>query len=117
MLVGNAVSVPVSRWLGKRLRHPRQYDASGDTKLNRGQPWPKSAWCVDGECRAADVSTWPVARPSPRLEDFLRYPPRLLSARAAGGFYSRARKSNLRFPDGFLPSVKHHIVRMGGDAL
>jgi DNA (cytosine-5)-methyltransferase 1 len=60
-LVGNAVSVPVARWVGECLRHPRQYDATGDTPLGKSPSWPGAAWGGSGEAFAADLSMWPVA--------------------------------------------------------
>src|SRR5450759_2234589 len=42
-LVGNAVSVPVAEWIGRRLIHPTG-DAPEGTQLQRGVAWPRAAW-------------------------------------------------------------------------
>jgi DNA (cytosine-5)-methyltransferase 1 len=42
-LVGNAVSVPVSEWLGRRLLEPGEYNDSQDLELDAGGMWPAAA--------------------------------------------------------------------------
>ncbi|MBT3193127.1 MAG: DNA (cytosine-5-)-methyltransferase [Verrucomicrobia bacterium] len=111
-LVGNAVSVNVLRWLGKRFRRPRRYDPTGDTPLRlRGKAWPRAAWNVDGQRMVAAVSAWPERRRAPGLASFLKSEPTLLSARATRGFLSRATsdKCGLRFLPGFLDVVREHL--------
>jgi DNA (cytosine-5)-methyltransferase 1 len=111
-LIGNAVSVPVARWLGERLRDPKNYDAHGETPLKRGEPWPKAAWGRRGEAYHVDRSTWPVREPYQHLADFLSFPTVPLSERATSGFLARTKISSLRFPKGFLRDVRAHRVRM-----
>jgi DNA (cytosine-5)-methyltransferase 1 len=110
-LVGNAVSVPMARWLGTRLRDPGAYDAGDDRVLVPGDPWPPAAWGGNGTAHAADVSAWPVRQRYRHLESFLRSP-KLLSERATAGFLRRAEASSLRFVDGFLDDVRDHLLRM-----
>lgn len=116
-LVGNAVSVPVSAWIGRRLRRPRSYDDSWDTRLSVGMPWPRAAWNLGGGRHAAGSSEWPVRRKGKPLHEFLQYSNQPLSAKAAMGFRSRTRNSSLRFPPGFLDSVDAHIRRMSEASL
>lgn len=116
-LVGNAVTVNVAEWIGQRLRAPGEYDASGDMPLSRSNGWPNAAWNVGRGRFQADLSTWPVRVTTPHLSDFLRYETAPLSARATGGFYSRAQIAKLRFPDGFLAAVAAHLSRMQGEQL
>ncbi len=113
-LVGNAVSVPMARWLGASLSNPGNYDASGDRVLNAGGPWPSAAWGHAGEVHRADVDQWPVQADYRHLEAFVRDPVPL-SARATAGFLSRARTGNLRFIPGFLDDVAAHLHAVGGD--
>jgi DNA (cytosine-5)-methyltransferase 1 len=113
-LVGNAVSVPVARWIGERLTDPGPYDASADTPLPSTAPWPKAAWGHDGEVRRAELSTWPVRERYHHLDDFLEYEPPPLSERAAAGFLKRAGLSTLNFPDGLLDDVEAHLEAMRG---
>jgi DNA (cytosine-5)-methyltransferase 1 len=115
-LVGNAVSVPVARWLGECLRSPRPYDASGDGPLGRCRTWPRAAWGHGGKRFAAAVSLWPVRAEYQHLATFLRFPVVGLSARGTAGFLGRARASGLRFTDGFLQAVADHLRRATGEA-
>jgi DNA (cytosine-5)-methyltransferase 1 len=47
------------------------------------------------------------------LRDFLRFPTRLLSARATAGFLKRTRLGSLRFVPGFLDAVEAHLDKVG----
>jgi DNA (cytosine-5)-methyltransferase 1 len=107
-LVGNAVTVRVSRWLGRRLVKPVRYDESRDAPKGSG-PWPYAGWSTGEGVYVSSASPWPVWWRRPNLAEFLRYPLRPLSARAASGFLRRTRKGSLRFPEGFLERVQHHI--------
>jgi DNA (cytosine-5)-methyltransferase 1 len=111
-LVGNAVSTPVTEWIGRRLRKPLQYDPRGDEPLGPDEPWPYAAWSDGtGTIYRSAVSVWPTWLDRPHLVDFLEYEPKPLSARAAAGFLARTRKGSLRFPDGFIAQVQDHINR------
>lgn len=105
-LVGNAVTVNVARWLGKRLINPQQYDASDDRPMGTLKSWPTAAWSLDGEVYVAQVSPYPQRLPQCDLPDFLLYAPKPLSPKAIRGFLSRAEQGGLRFPPGFLRSLK-----------
>jgi DNA (cytosine-5)-methyltransferase 1 len=111
-LVGNAVTVPVARWIGGRLKRPGQYDASNDVPLRPKDRWPCAAWGDDGGTYVASASAFPkaVAVP-PRLAGYLlcAVP---LSFRATSGFYHRVRKSSLRLPRGFLGRLTSHMREM-----
>jgi len=114
-LVGNAVSVRMSTWVGHRLDNPLPYDGAGDTPLQPGDAWPMAAWSgPDRIAHKAAVSTWPLHAPYEHLNGFLD-DTKLLSARATAGFLSRARQAKLRFEPGFLDIVAAHLDRMGGD--
>lgn len=111
-LVGNAVSVPVAEWVGRRLLEPGEYDDGRDVDLDGARRWPTAAWGSGGRIRTVDVSSWPVRLPYRGLGRFLRYPVLPLSERAAAGFHARATESNLRFEDGFLDDVAYHLRRL-----
>jgi DNA (cytosine-5)-methyltransferase 1 len=111
-LVGNAVSVPVARWVGEQLKNGGSYDASGEKPLESDEPWPKAAWGAKGKSYRVERSLWPTCEPRQHLADFLSYPGNPLSARAASGFYKRTQISSLRFPKGFLRDVRTHAIRM-----
>lgn len=111
-LVGNAVSVPVAKWLGKRLAKPGRFRAPGGSLLPRGVAWPRAAWGHGGNVFPADVSMWPVRWEREHLSDFLRHPTSPLSHKAAAGFLGRAREGSLRFEDRFLDAIARHVERM-----
>lgn len=108
-LVGNAVSVPVARWIGERLITPGTYRDSNDLPHGGAGPWPPAAYGMDGQVFEATVSMRPRAIVSPRLADFLRFPVVPLSERGARGFLGRASRSCLRFPPGLLDALRAHV--------
>lgn len=116
-LVGNAVSVPVSRWIGSRLRVPGAYEKERDRGQIQAGNWPSAARSSEGERVAVDISPTPVWEARPSLHEFLKFPGTPLSAKAAGGFYRRARNSTLRFPEGFLAAIARHIERVSSGAI
>lgn len=108
-LVGNAVTVDVAAWVGRRLTDPGTYDSSGDVPLPPGGRWPTAAWGRPGERHVSTRSMWPVREPYRHLRDILIEPGKPLSLRATTGFHSRAERSSLRFDPEFLVAVKEHI--------
>jgi DNA (cytosine-5)-methyltransferase 1 len=111
-LVGNAVTVPVSTWIGRRLARPGRYDGTWDPPLPKESPWPRAAWNIGGGRHSAGISAWPLRRVTRPLQEFLRFPTQPLSLKAAEGFRSRTRTSKLRFRAGFLDAIDAHIQRM-----
>lgn len=109
-LVGNAVSVPVSTWIGRRLARLRDFELSEIRWLREGEPWPRAAWSVGEGRQTARVSAWPLRKARVPLEDFLRFPTTPLSEKATAGFLERTKRANLRFPAGFLEAVGRHLA-------
>jgi len=108
-LVGNAVTRPVTAWIGKRLLKPDTYDRSRDGAPVSRRDWPRAAR-FDGDIRrTVHISAFPHWRKRQALQDFMRYPPVLLSERATAGFLSRIEKSSLRFVPGFKERVRSHL--------
>lgn len=110
-LVGNAVSVPMAQWVGRRLTDPGGFDDTVQKPLTEACPWPMAAWGYNGAVYEVDVSQWPVRRPYRHLESFVRRPAPL-SWRATAGFLKRAESGRLRFVDGFLDDVRAHLARV-----
>ena len=104
-LVGNAVSVPVARWIGHRLSNPASYEPAQDRRRNAGERWPAAAWNIGDGMRTAALSEFPIRRRRGRLSAFNTDTWPDLSTRALGGFVSRARKGNLNYPPGFLDAL------------
>lgn len=108
-LVGNAVSVPVARWLGTRILTSESYSGTRELPLAASDRWPRAAWGRAGERRAVEVSMWPVAYARPHLHEFLEYEPAPLSARATAGFLDRASRGSLRIPEDLICDVRAHL--------
>jgi DNA (cytosine-5)-methyltransferase 1 len=111
-LVGNAVSVPVAAWLGKRLNDPAPYDETRDQILEAGRRWPRAARFDGRRRRAVAINAFPTFLPRQSLAEFLRFPGKLLSTRATRGFLARTEKGSLRFVDGFKDRLRLHLARM-----
>lgn len=109
-LIGNAVSVPVSRWIGRRFTSPKPYDPSRDIPFTAASPWPNAAWSIDGEAYQADVSEWPKHFVYRSLHSFLKYPLQRLSERATSGFLRRITASSLQRPKDFDAALQGHLV-------
>jgi DNA (cytosine-5)-methyltransferase 1 len=111
-LVGNAVTVPVAKWLGKRLLKPKTYLKARDMDMPSDGRWPRAAR-FDGKRRfAVSINAYPEWKTRPALIDFLRHPGKPLSARATRGFLSRTERATLRFAVGFQDRLREHLYRM-----
>ena len=112
-LVGNAVSLPVAAWLGKRLKKPGYYETEPDRAWpTKQRSFPRAAR-YDGRARhAVEISDFPVYKKRPALHEFLKHPGTPLSVRGTAGFLPRAEASSLRFVPGFLDAVRAHLAHM-----
>ncbi len=109
-LVGSAVSVPVSEWVGKRLAEPGKFDKKRDGIFANVGKLPRAAR-YDGKVRhAVSIGAEPVGVRAPPLAEFLQYAGDPLSLRATAGFLSRTRVAKLRFQDGFIRAVENHLA-------
>lgn len=111
-LVGNAVSVPVAKWIGERLNDTLQYEDNTDRLLASKSPWPDAGWGRQGVVYAANRSSWPVQIEQQHLDEFLQHPTSPLSVRATSGFLSRLQKSSLRAPNQFKCDLAYHASQM-----
>ena len=108
-LVGNAVSVPVARWLGRRIQTDEVYVYRGGSQLASGARWPKAAWGKAGSRKLVDVSMWPQRPIRSHLNEYLQFPLHPLSARATTGFLNRAGRGNLRIPKDLICEAEAHL--------
>lgn len=107
-MLGNAVTVGVSEWVGHRIAQPGANDAERIPLVTRS--WPNAASGKDGKRWSVRVSEYPVHLPYQHLLEVvdaeLAVP---LSHRAAAGFLSRLERGNLgRYP-GFRKDVAEHV--------
>jgi DNA (cytosine-5)-methyltransferase 1 len=109
-LIGNAVTVGVARWVGRRLLTPKGAAPEG-RQHDRRRPWPLAAYGAAGKVYSVDLSMWPTRYRYGHLSgvvDLDRAAP--LSARATRGFHSRATRSALAFEPGFKEDVARHLA-------
>lgn len=108
-LVGNAVTVPVAEWIGRRLAFPGEYARERDRSFSPTGRWPRAAR-FDGAARhRVEIGSFPEWKSRPPLAEFLVFRGKPLSVRATQGFLSRTERAKLRFPDGFLARVREHL--------
>lgn len=109
-MVGNAVSVPMAKWIAGRLTATvDRFDTGLATALPTDKSWPAAAWGYGGQRSAAAISEWPVVEEAPHLSAFLRHRSTALSVKATRGFYSRLIRSGLRYDEAFARDLAHHI--------
>lgn len=105
-MIGNAVSVPVAKWVAERIKAPRAVLDFEESEIEPGGRWPSAGWNV-GEGRVGTVcSEKPLKREIPSISVFRDVSWRRLSERAMNGFIGRAESANLRMPDGFLAAMR-----------
>lgn len=108
-MVGNAVSVPVARWVADRIKEPGAVLDFAQEPLaeHRGRRWPDAAWNI-GRGR---VRVWAADKPIPvsrsSISEFRDSAWTRLSDRALDGFVDRAMHGRIRrMPEGFLDALR-----------
>jgi DNA (cytosine-5)-methyltransferase 1 len=111
-MVGNAVSVPVARWLGERL-------ARGGEPVKEKKPlpatgvWPTAAMGGGADGRfEVERSEWPLSTYGRGLENFLKHDGKPLSAKATSGFLTRLMASSLHREKPFEAALRAHLRKM-----
>jgi DNA (cytosine-5)-methyltransferase 1 len=112
-LVGNAVSVSVARWIGRRLlSRPTTKPKSCAVQLVKRALWPRAAFGGPGMGRfAVSIGAFPVGRVRRHLHEFLEFDPTPLSRRAANGFRRRLQQSSLSRPAAFDEALNAYVGR------
>lgn len=109
-LVGNAVTVGVSEWVGRRIATPGDVVCDEDLWEGHGA-WPTAAWGEDGKVWRIRVSEFPEHRPYTHLLDVVdATAAEPLSERATSGFLSRLQAGNLGRHPGFRDDVAGHLT-------
>ena len=105
-LVGNAVSIPVARWLAGRIKTPGNVTDFDVTDIRRGSRWPEAGWNVGDGRVGVSANDKPVATKVPSIAQFRNSSWSRLSDRALNGFIRRAENGSLRMPDSFLDVLR-----------
>lgn len=105
-MVGNAVSVPVARWVAERVKTPGAALERAETPVERGGRWPEAGWNVGDGRVGIGVGDRPVGKKAPSISGFRDSSWSRLSARALDGFIGRAEKGGLWMPDNFLDTLR-----------
>lgn len=107
-LVGNAVSVPISKWLGEELAEPSINDrdlSSEAVPIRMDRPLPRSAFGSAGAWWEVSTSLHVAEERHTPILEFLNDPLKPLSQRALDGYLNRARQTTRRIPASFLQSL------------
>ncbi len=110
-LVGNAVTVDVAAWIAQKIKNPQPYDSSKDKELLPPHKWPSAAWGGHGKRYVSLVSQYPVTREEISLADYLLYPCKELSYKAAKGFESRLKTGTVRCPLFFSEAIHEYVKK------
>lgn len=109
-LVGNAVTVGVSEWVGRRIAGPGDVVCEEELWEGRGA-WPTAAWGEDGKVWQVRVSEFPEMQPYQHLLDVVDpTAAEPLSERATSGFLGRLQAGNLGRHPGFRDDVAAHLT-------
>ena len=108
-MLGNAVSVPVARWVAERIKSPGAVLDFERVPLAERQRWPDAAWNV-GDGRVGVIATdKPISTCRPSISEFRDATWSRLSDRALNGFIARATGGGLRMPEGFLEALRRAV--------
>lgn len=111
-LIGNAVTVGVAEWVGRRLLSPGAWEPALARRLPAGSSWPLAAFGDRSGLWAVDVSKWPERKRYQHLSDLMGDDWRPLSHRATSGFLSRLQRSSLTVPSQFSIDLAEHAATM-----
>lgn len=105
-LIGNAVSVPVARWVADRISTPETVLQFKEHELLADQKWPDAAWNVGKGRTRVEAGDRPISVPTQSISAFRDSTWTRLSQRAMEGFIQRAQEGGLRMPEGFLAALR-----------
>lgn len=114
-LIGNAVTVDVITWIAKKIISPACYDSKNDKELSDTHKWPSAAWGTNGKRYSSSVSLYPVEREEISLQEYLMYPCKELSYKAAKGFENRLISGTVRCPRFFSEAIHKYVKEKGGE--
>lgn len=113
-LVGNAVTVPVAKWVGDRLVAPGEPVDAERRPFDGFGGWPWAAATVQGVREAWSLSERPLRATTASLASVMdKYGTVPLSVAATRGFTTRLKASRLRSRSGFIEALEAHIYVHG----
>lgn len=107
-LIGNAVTVDTVSWIANKMIYPEKYDTSKDKEL-KSKKWPSAAWGWNGKRYISEVTLYPVEREEVSLLDYLHYPCKPLSLKAAKGFEHRLTIGTVHCPQFFREAIRNYV--------
>ena len=110
-LVGNAVTVDVVSWIANKILSPEDYDSSNDNELSSNHKWPNAGWGGQGKRFASSSTMYPVEREEISLCNYLEFPCKALSLKAAKGFETRLNSGTVKCPQFFNEAIHQYIVK------
>jgi DNA (cytosine-5)-methyltransferase 1 len=105
-MVGNAVSIPVAKWVAQRIKEPGAILDFDKEPFTNGRRWPDAAWNVGNGRVAVVASDRPISVPKLSIAKFRDSSWSRLSDRALNGFIKRAVEGGLKMPEGFLDALR-----------
>jgi DNA (cytosine-5)-methyltransferase 1 len=105
-MLGNAVSVPVARWVAERIQSPGTVLDFKQVSLVNANRWPDAAWNVGNGPVEVVANDKPIAVHQPSIAEFRDPTWTRLSDRALNGFIARADEGGLKMPEGFLAALR-----------
>lgn len=105
-LVGNAVSVPVARWVAQRIKMPGAILDFKPIQTRQRRLWADAGWNVGDGRVAVGAGDKPIRITRASISEFRDSTWRRLSDRALDGFVRRAEEGGLWTPDGFLDALR-----------
>lgn len=105
-MVGNAVSVPVARWVAGRIKNPGSVLDFERQPIRPNHRWPDAAWNIEGRREGIVAGDQPIGAARPSISHFRDPAWTRLSDRALDGFIRRAEEGGLRMPAGFLDALR-----------
>jgi DNA (cytosine-5)-methyltransferase 1 len=109
-MLGNAVSVPVARWVAEQIKSPGTVLEFKQHSLDESKRWPDAAWNVEKHRVGVVASDKPILVAQPSISEFRDPTWTRLSDRALNGFIARVDAGGLHVPAGFL-EVLHKAAR------
>ena len=83
--------------------------------MKKTEKWPRAAWGAKGKRYTANVSYYPVERDEVSLIDYLLFPCKPLSYKAAKGFEKRLNTGSVRCPQFFKEAIQKYVKQRGDE--